>query len=265
MGNARPLTQKELDAHLLEQLGFLEASAASFDAGFEGEAKRLAVTLRVLLHDTKKSNSLLGQLGMLGHKFRDTAFDFNPENKMPHGGLVFIALGPPSTRYVAMLDDLPEPNLKKKVEFDEWWNKPVFVDSQHRQLSRKQLILVAANQDGGAHVDPQLDGTYAALSKDNVLGWVVNDGKGETQMDGPEKAAIRQIAHETLKTLKPGYSKKPQHQATMLVGGVSIVQGASVQTPKVQPSHSGKKVGRNEACPCGSGKKYKRCHGRLAG
>ena len=24
-----------------------------------------------------------------------------------------------------------------------------------------------------------------------------------------------------------------------------------------------KKIGRNELCPCGSGKKYKRCHGRL--
>ena len=23
----------------------------------------------------------------------------------------------------------------------------------------------------------------------------------------------------------------------------------------------GRKVGRNERCPCGSGKKYKRCHG----
>ena len=26
----------------------------------------------------------------------------------------------------------------------------------------------------------------------------------------------------------------------------------------------GKKVGRNEPCPCGSGKKYKQCHGKLA-
>ena len=24
------------------------------------------------------------------------------------------------------------------------------------------------------------------------------------------------------------------------------------------------RVGRNEACPCGSGKKYKHCHGKLA-
>ena len=24
-----------------------------------------------------------------------------------------------------------------------------------------------------------------------------------------------------------------------------------------------RKVGRNEPCPCGSGKKYKQCHGKL--
>ena len=31
-----------------------------------------------------------------------------------------------------------------------------------------------------------------------------------------------------------------------------------------QPVHrEGPKVGRNEPCPCGSGKKYKQCHGRL--
>jgi len=26
----------------------------------------------------------------------------------------------------------------------------------------------------------------------------------------------------------------------------------------------GVKVGRNDPCPCGSGKKYKQCHGKLA-
>ena len=25
----------------------------------------------------------------------------------------------------------------------------------------------------------------------------------------------------------------------------------------------GRKVGRNEPCPCGSGKKYKQCHGKI--
>ncbi|MDR0233282.1 MAG: preprotein translocase subunit SecA [Zoogloeaceae bacterium] len=31
-----------------------------------------------------------------------------------------------------------------------------------------------------------------------------------------------------------------------------------------QPYHAAPKPGRNEPCPCGSGKKYKHCHGRLA-
>ncbi|MDE6298780.1 MAG: SEC-C domain-containing protein [Muribaculaceae bacterium] len=29
-----------------------------------------------------------------------------------------------------------------------------------------------------------------------------------------------------------------------------------------QPAKAGPKVGRNDPCPCGSGKKYKNCHGR---
>jgi len=31
--------------------------------------------------------------------------------------------------------------------------------------------------------------------------------------------------------------------------------------PSIQPVQVGDKVGRNEVCPCGSGKKYKNCHG----
>jgi len=34
------------------------------------------------------------------------------------------------------------------------------------------------------------------------------------------------------------------------------------QKEKTQPVTVGKKVGRNDPCPCGSGKKYKACHGR---
>jgi hypothetical protein len=37
---------------------------------------------------------------------------------------------------------------------------------------------------------------------------------------------------------------------------VKTIQDYKVQ-PKVYP-----KVGRNDPCPCGSGKKYKRCHGQ---
>jgi preprotein translocase subunit SecA len=40
---------------------------------------------------------------------------------------------------------------------------------------------------------------------------------------------------------------------------------AEDEARKTQPFvRQGEKVGRNDPCPCGSGKKYKQCHGRLA-
>jgi preprotein translocase subunit SecA len=42
----------------------------------------------------------------------------------------------------------------------------------------------------------------------------------------------------------------------------SSQQAQASQRGKAQPVKVGEKVGRNEPCPCGSGKKYKHCHGK---
>jgi preprotein translocase subunit SecA len=42
--------------------------------------------------------------------------------------------------------------------------------------------------------------------------------------------------------------------------GIDIHHQTAPQAPFVR---EGRKVGRNEPCPCGSGKKYKHCHGQL--
>jgi preprotein translocase subunit SecA len=39
---------------------------------------------------------------------------------------------------------------------------------------------------------------------------------------------------------------------------------AVAEAPKQRPVRVGQKVGRNDPCPCGSGKKYKHCHGKLS-
>ncbi|HEX4488655.1 MAG TPA: SEC-C metal-binding domain-containing protein [Terriglobales bacterium] len=39
--------------------------------------------------------------------------------------------------------------------------------------------------------------------------------------------------------------------------------GGGEQQP-VQQVVRGEKIGRNDPCPCGSGKKYKKCHGTQA-
>ena len=40
--------------------------------------------------------------------------------------------------------------------------------------------------------------------------------------------------------------------------------GSADEAPPQRPAQAGVKVGRNDPCPCGSGKKYKYCHGKLS-
>jgi preprotein translocase subunit SecA len=59
----------------------------------------------------------------------------------------------------------------------------------------------------------------------------------------------------------------PQHQgpdeSQMIMSGSGGGGGAATfSSPVVR---DGEKVGRNDPCPCGSGKKYKKCHGGPAG
>ena len=50
-------------------------------------------------------------------------------------------------------------------------------------------------------------------------------------------------------------------EASAVPDGQNQGQGAAPEEPFVR---DGRKVGRNEACPCGSGRKYKQCHGSLS-
>ncbi len=59
-----------------------------------------------------------------------------------------------------------------------------------------------------------------------------------------------------------------QHDEAGQMGGATAAAPApaaaganAMPTPVVR---DGDKVGRNDPCPCGSGKKYKQCHGKLS-
>ena len=41
-----------------------------------------------------------------------------------------------------------------------------------------------------------------------------------------------------------------------------MVSEAAAAVEKAKPVRTGPKVGRNDPCPCGSGKKYKHCCGK---
>src|SRR4029434_741078 len=55
-----------------------------------------------------------------------------------------------------------------------------------------------------------------------------------------------------------------QALATAAAGGDGGGNGGDVAVAPPPPFvRAGQKVGRNDPCPCGSGRKYKQCHGRL--
>ena len=264
-------TPDDLKNHLKEQLGFLSRSADAYDLGFHDEAKRLAVTIRVLLHDTANSKSLLDQMGQKNRLFYDTAMPDVQNNMISHSALIAMAMGKGGGVFVPLLDEMSGAMPPRQVTFDEWWQRPIFRNKDGQVLSRKQLVLAVANQDGGAHIDATLNDVYAKLSRTESTGWNFYSEGISYPIKEAELAAVRQIAHELLRTLDGSYQRKLKiPEGSVLVASPSIApvqpggtaSGAPLPTAPITPLlRQSPKVGRNDPCPCGSGKKYKRCHG----
>ncbi len=203
---AYQLTKDDLIEHLREQVDFLKASAAAFDAGTLAEAKRLAVTLRVLLHDTPQSKSVLAQLGEQERLwFMDTGPSPFPGNLLGHHGLVLMQMGGDvGGTYVARCNGPPDPEaIVRRKRFGEWWTETVLIDSDRHEFSRKNHVLGLANKEGGGHVDPKLDEKYARLTRNNSLGWMYEDKRGPPEPFGsPIPCGVRQITEEVLISLK---------------------------------------------------------------
>jgi hypothetical protein len=201
-----------LDASLAEQVDFLRASAERVDAGYQHEAKRLALTIRVLLHDTDKSKSLLEQLGL---KSELAFLDTRTRREPPTGFQAVSQLGWPTgmVRYSMTLGGGPttfradlgsdRESRPAEVAFDAWWEDSLLVSKDGTTWNRRRLILGAANQEGGGHVEPKPSAWWRSMRDGTWIGAVKVDGPaGEECLSDLAPALIRQITHELLATLE---------------------------------------------------------------
>ncbi|NLO49254.1 MAG: preprotein translocase subunit SecA [Clostridiales bacterium] len=78
----------------------------------------------------------------------------------------------------------------------------------------------------------------------------------ETMVNGIKDEVVRRLFIVEVKREQPIERKRVSKNSVENIGGDGPV--------KKQPVRTGKKIGRNEPCPCGSGKKYKNCCGRNA-
>lgn len=218
----KPVEALKLEDHFGDQLEFLRKSCSAFDLGETTEYRRIATTLRLLFHSTQKSKSLIENLNFGHHKFFSYAKASDPNNLMPEFDLAVIEVSSSGSKFAPVLGRAFY--SPRSLEFQEWWCESVLRDCDRVHLSRFDLVTIVANQDGGAHVDPEIDARYHRLINENSIGFY-SDEHQKFPIVGIERVYLRHIAYEALLTLEPLYIK--------LLG--------------------------NRACLCGSGRKARYC------
>ena len=205
-------SRDELIDHLNEQIEFLKTSASLYDTGIHAESKRIAHTLRVLLHDGLYPSlfTLLDIKNKLVYKSLHELNTPGQEGKVVFRSHTGLEVSPSGT---AVFMPLREPLYD--LTFDEWWGQDFVIEGG--TLTRSNVVLKLANKDGGAHVSQEVSGDYARITRDNP-GWQIivskSDGAVEDFQieDFPVLRAARIIAHEFI------YSLNFEDQLNALLG-----------------------------------------------
>lgn len=194
------MTKELLVDQLKKQLGFINRSCIAYDEGHEEDAIRIAVALRVLLHDTNKSISLFNLLGI--KKIKILSSIPSPEKNIFYiGGNLAATQMQVIDGKIAKLSYIPY--LGSRIEefsslpAEDWWTQAVYFIEDYK-ISRKDIILTAANKDGGAHVDLNYPTKYAKLMQ-GVLTFSESSAPDVSQFaPNAQYADLRQMGFEIL-------------------------------------------------------------------
>lgn len=187
-----------LKDHLCRQLEFLRRSCDLYDAGHLDEAIRLAVGIRVLIHDTGSSKSLLQQMGVKEQVKLATSFGFSetlPKNFQPTS--IFPVFANSAAGGTSVPFPLRTPPILMAV--NEWWGETLWM--QESTLTRGKIILDTANKEGGAHVQANAPVTIQDLRRG--LSQLTSVKINGVEVGTPENyhfILIRQFAHELLQS-----------------------------------------------------------------
>ena len=117
---------------------------------------------------------------------------------------------------------------------------------------------------GYAAKNPKQEYKKEAFQLFSLLLEMIRDEVSQVLMKVNIKSAaeVEAVAEDRTEFKQINY-KHDEHKG--LSGNSNEDGGQNKQEEKIQPFVRGKdKVGRNEPCPCGSGKKYKHCHARAS-
>ncbi|MEI3607458.1 preprotein translocase subunit SecA [Pseudogracilibacillus sp. SE30717A] len=145
-----------------------------------------------------------------------------------------------------------------KQRYDE---KEEELTSEQMREFEKVILLRTVDTKWMDHID-QMDQLRQGI---HLRAYGQNDPLREYQLEGFNmfEAMIQSIEEETAKyimkaQIRNNLQRESVVENTHAVSGGGEGEGTKVRKPFVRKEN----IGRNDPCPCGSGKKYKQCHGR---
>ncbi|OUS75122.1 preprotein translocase subunit SecA [Paenibacillus sp. MY03] len=157
---------------------------------------------------------------------------------------------------------------KEKEEMSEFILGKVvaYYDEREEQLGaetmrefEKVVVLRAVDSKWMDHIDA-MDQLRQGI---HLRAYGGTDPLREYQFEGFEmfKAMIETIQEEVAKYIMKARVESNLERQEVVKGQTSSTSGGGENTEK-RPAKREERVGRNDMCPCGSGKKYKQCHGK---
>lgn len=176
-------SKKEILEKLREQAEFLRSSARGFYEGNYSESLRIALHLRTLVHEGM-SKPLLKQVQPNGLDL--SIIEHVGETQEAGEEVLTFAVGIRTDGPVVFPSvDLESANYTR-CSIGAWWNRRVFsfwttgAITTRMVYTRKQVILILANKEGGAHVDQKIDPAYIKLLTETPLGFECAGARIET-------------------------------------------------------------------------------------
>jgi preprotein translocase subunit SecA len=85
----------------------------------------------------------------------------------------------------------------------------------------------------------------------------------QDMVDAVKRDSVRYLFHVQVAKPADSATVTSTNSANVKTGVPARVEANASQPERRQPVTT-EKIGRNDPCPCGSGKKYKKCHGAVA-
>jgi len=187
----------QFNENLKTHLSFINHSCELYDKGYTEEALRIAVSLRVIFHDTKNSTSLLKHMSKKDSVSLISTFVSQKSLGSRFGHIQWRAVIPVMLTSRGVEPPTNDWKTRSILLAEDWWNEQIWMEKQFA-FYRRDIVLSATNQDGGAHIDSNPNAKTKKMKAGPKVTVKINGKSLEGGMMNHHHPLIRQIAYEVL-------------------------------------------------------------------